>query len=148
MILRRFVRGSLLSALIIFLISSLGFACVGLKAPLLFGFICGLTNMIPYVGPYLGGAPAVLVGFTEGPIVGILILAIIVVVQLLEGNLLQPIIMSKSTKLHPVTIMLGLLVFGHFFGIIGMLLSTPIIAVSKTLFNYFDEKYDLLNNND
>ncbi len=50
--------------------------------------------------------------------------------------------MSKSTKLHPVTIMLGLLVFGYFWGVIGMVVSTPLIAVAKTVFMYFDNKYD------
>ena len=95
--------------------------------------------MIPYAGPYIGGAPAVIVGFTQGPVTGILTLLTIVVVQFLEGNLLQPVIMSKTTKLHPVTIMLGLLIFGHFFGIIGMVLSTPIIAACKTVALYFNE---------
>ena len=55
--------------------------------------------------------------------------------------------MSKTTKLHPVTIMLGLLIFGHYLGIVGMLISTPIIAACKAVFLYFDEKYDLLNFN-
>ena len=48
-------------------------------------------------------------------------------------------------KLHPVVIMIGLLVFGHFFGILGMILATPIIAGLKILLNYFDEKYDLID---
>ena len=50
--------------------------------------------------------------------------------------------MSKTTKLHPVTIILGLLVFGHFFGIVGMLISTPVIAVCKTLIKFFNERYE------
>ena len=56
--------------------------------------------------------------------------------------------MSKTTKLHPVTIMLGLLVFGYFFGILGMLISTPIIAVAKTIFQFFDKKYGLIDRDD
>ena len=52
--------------------------------------------------------------------------------------------MSKTTKLHPVTIMVGLLIFGHFWGILGMAISTPIIASIKSIFMYFDEKYDIL----
>ena len=46
-------------------------------------------------------------------------------------------------KLHPVTIIIGLLIFGHFFGIIGMLLSTPVISCIKIIFNFFDEKYEI-----
>ena len=92
------------------------------------------------------GGPAVIVGFSQSPIIGIIVLVIIVVVQFLEGNLLQPLIMSKTTKLHPVTIMLGLLVFGYFFGIIGMVISTPIIAALKSIFMFFNDKYEFFNN--
>ena len=143
--LRKFIRGAFYDCGLVFVVTSLGFIIVGLKSPLLFGLFCGITNVIPYAGPYIGGAPAVIVGFTQGPVTEILTLLTIVVVQFLEGNLLQPVIMSKTTKLHPVTIMLGLLIFGHFFGIIGMVLSTPIIAACKTVALYFIEKYELLS---
>ena len=112
---------------------------------MLFGLFCGLTNVIPYAGPYIGGAPAVIVGFSQSPTTGLLVLAVIVVIQFIEGNFFQPIIMSKSTKLHPVTIISGLLLFGHFWGIIGMFVSTPIIGVIKSVFMYFDEKYEFFN---
>ncbi len=143
--LRRFVKGALFDSTVIFVISSLGLWLVGLKAPMLFGLFCGLTNVIPYAGPYIGGAPAVIVGFSQSPTTGLLVLAVIVVIQFIEGNFFQPIIMSKSTKLHPVTIISGLLLFGHFWGIIGMFVSTPIIGVIKSVFMYFDEKYEFFN---
>ena len=143
--LRRFVKGALFDSTIIFVISSLGLWLVGLKAPMLFGLFCGLTNIIPYAGPYIGGAPAVIVGFSQSPTIGLLVLGVIVVIQFIEGNFFQPIIMSKSTKLHPVTIISGLLLFGHFWGIIGMFISTPIIGVIKSVFIYFDEKYEFFN---
>ncbi|MEG0266681.1 MAG: AI-2E family transporter [Bacilli bacterium] len=144
---RSFVTGSILDCLFIFVISSIGLYFVGLKAPLLFGLFCGITNIIPYLGPYIGGVPAVIVGFSQGVTTGILTLIVIGVIQLLEGNLLQPIILSKTTKLHPVTIMLGLLVFGYFFGITGMVISTPLIAAFKAIVLYLDKKYDILNFN-
>lgn len=143
--LKRFVNGSLIDCSVIFFVSAIGFSLIGLKSPLLFAIFCAITNVIPYVGPYIGGAPAVLVGLTQSPAIGIAVLIFIVVVQAIEGNLIQPYIMSKTTKLNPVTIILGLLVFGYFFGIIGMLLSTPIIGAIKELINFFDEKYDFLN---
>ena len=146
--LRRFVVGALLDALLIFIVSSIGFGIVGLKAPFLFALFCALTNIIPYAGPYIGGIPAVIVGFSQNPTVGILTLVIIVVVQFLEGNFIQPMVMSKTTKLHPVTIMIGLLIFGHFWGILGMFVSTPIIASCKAIFTYFDDKYNLIKFND
>ncbi len=142
--LRSYVKGAVLDCTLIFVISSIAFWLIGLKAPMLFGLFCGLTNIIPYAGPYIGGAPAVIVGLTQNPTIGILVLIAIVIIQFLEGNFLQPIIMSKTTKLHPVTIMLGLLIFGYFFGIVGMLLSTPIIAALKTVFKFFDKKYGII----
>lgn len=145
--LRRFVDGAILDSTFVFIITSIGLWVVGLKAPLLFGLFCGLTNVIPYAGPYIGGIPAVIVGFSQSPTIGILVLVVIAVIQFLEGNFIQPVIMSKTTKLHPVTIMLGLLVFGHFWGIIGMLISTPIISVVKSIILFFDEKYDILDFN-
>ena len=146
--LRKFVNGALIDAFFVFIITSIAFVLVGLKAPLLFGLFCGITNVIPYAGPYIGGVPAVIVGFAKGPITGVLTLLSIVVIQFLEGNFLQPVIMSKTTKLHPVTIIVGLLVFGHFFGVVGMLISTPLIAVVKSIVMFFMEKvdFDLLEN--
>ena len=143
--LRDYVNGALLDSTVVFLISTLAFACVGLKAPILFGLFCGLMNIIPYAGPYIGGAPAVIVGFSQSTGIGIACLLAIVIIQLIEGNFLQTIIISKTTKLNPVVIIIGLLIFGHFFGIIGMLLSTPIISVIKVILTYFDDKYDILN---
>lgn len=145
--LRRFVQGALLDSTFVFIVTSIGLWIVGLKAPLLFGLFCGLTNIIPYIGPYIGGAPAVIVGFAQSPTTGILVLIVIAIIQFLEGNFIQALIMSKTTKLHPVTIMLGLLVFGHFWGIIGMLISTPIISVGKSIILFLDEKYDILDFN-
>ena len=140
--LRNFVRGAVIDSTLIFVIQSILFWITGLKAPLLFGLFCGITNVIPYAGPYIGGIPAVIVAFSQGTSTGIFTLIAVVSVQFIEGNFLQPIIMSKSTKLHPVTIMLGLIVFGYFFGVLGMVISTPVIAAAKTVFMYFDNKYD------
>ena len=142
--LQRFVQGALIDCTVVFVVTSVGLWLVGLKAPLLFGLFCGITNVIPYAGPYIGGFPAVIVGFAQSPMTGFLTLLVIVVIQFIEGNFFQPLIMSKTTKLHPVTIMVGLLVFGHFWGILGMVISTPIIASIKSIFMYFDEKYDIL----
>lgn len=115
-----------------------------MPSPLLFGIICGITNVIPYIGPWIGGAICVIIGFTISPLVGILAAVVAVIVQQLDNVVLQPVIMGKTMKLHPVTIMIGLLVFGYFFGIIGMILATPIMAGIKIILNYFDEKYDLM----
>lgn len=142
--LKRFVNGALLDCTFMFIVMAIGFSIIGLKGAALFALFCAITNVIPYIGPYIGGAPAVLVGLTQSTTVGIAVLIFIVIVQTLEGNLLQPLIMSKTTKLSPIAIILGLLVFGHFFGILGMVLSTPILGAIKELIMFFDEKYDFL----
>ena len=141
------VNGTLLVAVMVFLCDSIGFALVGLQAPVLFGFFCGLTDLIPYVGPYIGGAAAVIIGFSQSPIIGVMTLIVALGVQLIENFILQPIVMSKTMKLHPVTIILGLLIFEHFFGILGMILATPCIALAKVVYKFFAEKYNLFEDN-
>ena len=143
--LRGFVEGALLDSTFVFLISTLGLWIIGLESPLLFGLFCGITNVIPYAGPYIGGAPAVIVGFAISPKVGLLALLVVAIIQILEGNFIQPIIMSKTTKLHPVTIMLGLLLFGYFWGIIGMVVATPVMAATKTIFIFYNDKYHFMD---
>ena len=145
--LRGFVQGAILDCTLIFIVSSIAFMLVGLKAPLLFGLFCGLTNIIPYAGPYIGGAPAVVVAFSQGTPIGLLTLFSIILIQFIEGNFLQSLILSKTTKLHPVTIIMGLLIFGHFWGIIGMAVATPVIAALKTLLLFLDDRYDILKFN-
>ena len=141
--LRNYVNGALLDTFVVFLVSTIAFAIIGLKAPILFGLFCGLMNVIPYAGPYIGGAPAVIVGFSQGTGIGIAVLIAIAIIQTIEGNFLQTLIISKATKLNPVTIIIGLLIFGHFFGIVGMLFSTPIIGVLKVIIKYVDDKYNI-----
>ena len=143
--LKSYVNGTLLIMLILFVFQSIALGIAGLSSPMLFGLFCAITNVIPYVGPYIGGIPAVVVGFTISPITGIGCLIAVVVAQLLESYFLNPIVMSKTMKLHPVTIMIGLLLFGHFFGILGMILATPIISCLKVMFNFFNEKYEIMD---
>lgn len=142
--LRNFIEGTLIDCLLIFVITSLALWAIGMKAPLLFGLFCGLTNFIPYAGPYIGGAPAVIVGFAMSPKIGLLTLLAIAIIQFIEGNFIQAMIMSKTTKLNPVTIISGLLVFGHFFGIIGMFVSTPVLAGVKAIYIYYDSRYHFM----
>lgn len=142
--LRNYVHGTFLIMFILFTFQALGLTIAGMKAPLVFALFCAVTNVIPYFGPYIGGVPTVLVAFSISPMVGVLALISVLISQTLESYFLQPIVMSKSMKLHPVTIMLGLLLFGHFFGIIGMIVATPVISVVKTIALHYNEKYDLL----
>ncbi len=141
--LRSYVQGVLLVMFLVFITQSIGLTIAGLEAPILFALFCAVTDIIPYFGPYIGGIPAVIVGFTMSPITGICVLISIVIVQLLENNFYQPLIMGHTMKLHPVTIMIGLLIFEHFFGILGMVVATPVIACIKVFVLFLDEKYNL-----
>lgn len=142
--LKSYVKGTLLIMFILFACQSFAFTLTGLKAPLVFGLFCAVTDIIPYIGPYIGGIPAVVVAFSISPTVGIFTLIAVIICQALENYFLQPIVMGKTMKLHPVTIMVGLLVFNHFFGILGMVLATPTMSIIKTIFNFYDEKYEFM----
>jgi len=143
--LRSYVQGVLIVMLLVFLTQSIGLTLAGMEAPIIFALFCAVTDIIPYFGPYIGGIPAVIVGFTISPITGICVLISIIIVQLLENNFYQPLIMGHTMKLHPVTIMLGLLIFQHFFGIIGMVIATPVIACIKVFALFFNEKFHFMD---
>ncbi len=144
---RKSVNGTMLVAVMVFVCDSIGFWIIGLQAPVLFGLFCGITDLIPYIGPYIGGAVAVVIGFSQSTFIGVMTLIICVVVQCVENFILQPVVMSKTMKLHPVTIMIGLLIFNNFFGIIGMILATPCIALLKVIWEFIQNKYQILQNN-
>ncbi len=144
---RKCVNGTLLVACMVFVCDTIGFSIIGLKSALLFGLFCGITDLIPYIGPYLGTVVATVVGLTQSPLIGLGVFIIACVVQLIESYVLQPIVMSKATNLHPVVIICGLLIFGHFFGIIGMILASPIMSVIKVIFEFIVEKFELFQRN-
>lgn len=138
-----FVSGTLWLSLLLFTVSVIGFSIIGLNAPVLVAFFCVITNLIPYIGPYLGAAVAGAIGFAESPLVGILTLVFILVTQTLEGEILHPIVMSKKMNLNPITIIISLLIFEYLFGIIGMIVATPVVATLKIIYIFLDEKFDM-----
>lgn len=134
-LLRAFFRGHLIVSVIIGILYGTGYLLVGLKGGFLIGFLSGLMNFIPYVGPALGFLFAFGLGLYQfgfgGSILGILI--VFVTVQSLEGNILTPNIVGGAVGLNPVTVIFALLVFGHFFGFIGLLLAIPFAGILKVL---------------
>lgn len=143
--LRNYVQGVFLVMFLVFITQSVGLTLAGLKAPLLFALFCAVTDIIPYFGPYIGAIPAILVGFTISPTVGVFCIISIVIVQALENNFYQPLIMGHTMQLHPVIIMISLLIFQHFFGIIGMVVATPVVACLKVIFMFIDEKVHFMD---
>ncbi len=124
-----YIRGVIIISTFVAVIMTIGVSILGISSPLLFGIISGVTNIIPYLGPVLGGVPLFIVALSMGLNKALLSIILILIVQVIESNILQPKVMSKSVNLHPVTIIVGLLVLGKLFGIIGMVLATPILSM-------------------
>lgn len=141
---RAYVSGTLFTSLIVAFLTFIGLIISGISSPLLFAIFCGLTNIIPYFGPYIGGIPVIVVAFSLNPWCGIIATLTIVIVQFVEGNIINPIVIGKATDIHPITLVIGLLIFEYYFGIVGMILATPIIGAIKILFNFFNDKYGLI----
>lgn len=142
---RGYVSGTLFSCLVVTFFTFVGLIISGISSPLLFALFCGITNIIPYFGPYIGGIPTIIVAFSISPMCGIIATITIVLVQTIEGNIINPIIVGKATDIHPITIVIGLLIFEYYFGIIGMIIATPVIGAIKILFNFFNDKYGLID---
>lgn len=129
-VLSKFIRGALLDALIIAILSSIGLSVMGLEAAVFIGIFAGIANVIPYFGPVLGMIPAFLMGFcTDGFWHGVLAVAILIVIQQIDANIIYPKIVGSSTGLHPLMVLLAVSIFGYFGGILGMLLAVPAAGV-------------------
>ena len=129
-VLSKFIRGALLDALIIAVLSSVGLSILGLQAAVFIGIFAGICNVIPYFGPILGMVPAFFMGlFTEGFWHGAIAIIILLVIQQIDTSLIYPKIVGSSTGLHPLIVLLAVSVFGYFGGILGMLLAVPVSGI-------------------
>ncbi|MGH2808353.1 MAG: AI-2E family transporter [Actinomycetota bacterium] len=129
-----FFRGQLFVALIVGVLSSIGFAVVGLKFWLVIGAIAGFTNLIPLVGPFIGGSLGFVVGTVTDDIkTGLLAALVAAIVQQIDNHVISPNVMKRTVQLHPVTVMLSLLAGGALAGFWGVLLGVPGVAVAKLL---------------
>jgi predicted PurR-regulated permease PerM len=137
-----FLRGQLLVALFVGLASMLGLYIVGLPYWALVGGIAGLFNLIPLIGPFIGAVPAVFIAFTTNDTTGLLkmdpgwAMAVgsalaLTIVQQIDNHIISPNVVARTVKLHPVTVMLGLLIGGTWLGLVGMLVAVPTIATIK-----------------
>lgn len=121
-----FIRGQLIVALFVGVLIGIGCAIIGLPHALTIGLIAGLTNIIPYFGPFIGGIMPVILALMEKPILALWVVILIVAVQQIEANLLSPQIMSHSVGLHPLLVIFSVLFFGHLFGVAGMIFGVPL----------------------
>nr|WP_295970573.1 AI-2E family transporter [uncultured Bacillus sp.] len=128
-----YIHGQVTVALFVGTLSFIGYLIIGLPYALVMSLIVAVTNIIPYVGPFLGGAPAVIIALFDSPTKAILVVVVITIAQQIEGNVLSPLILGKKLDTHPATIIILLLVAGNLAGILGMILAIPFYAVSKTI---------------
>jgi predicted PurR-regulated permease PerM len=129
-----FFRGQLVVALIVGVLASLGLFLIHLPFWLLIGMLAGFFNMIPLVGPYIGGIPALVIALTtKEPITAVWVVVIMVAVQQIDNHFISPVVMHRVVKLHPVLVMLALLLGGTLGGFFGLLVAVPTAAVLKIL---------------
>jgi predicted PurR-regulated permease PerM len=129
--------GTLLSMLIIGALSSIVFYILGTPYPILLGVIVGIFDIIPLVGPWIGGLIAVAVTLFHDPGLAIWVAVSVLAIQETEGNLIRPVVMSESAKLHPFVTLLALLLFASMFGLLGAILSLPLVLAIGTLVEIF-----------
>ena len=128
-----YFRGMLIICFLVGLLTYLGLALVGLDFALIFGFIAGLTNIIPYFGPIIGAIPAVLLGLLDSPALALKILIVYVIVQQLENQLIAPQVLGRSLGLHPLVVIFVLLLGGKLFGLAGLIFAVPFTAIIRIL---------------
>lgn len=130
-----YVRGQLVIATFIGVFVWLGLSIVGIPSAAAIGFLAGAFNIVPYLGPIIGALPAVLLALTlPGALVKILVvIGIFVLANQIEGNFLSPYVLSRTTDLHPVTVLMAILVGVGLLGFVGALLAVPTVALGKLL---------------
>jgi predicted PurR-regulated permease PerM len=132
-----FFRGQLLVATVVGILSSIGFYIIDLPFWLVIGAIAGFFNLVPLIGPYIGGGLGFLVGTISGGIgLGLQAALVELIVQQLDNHVISPNVMKRTVNLHPVTVMLSLLAGAALAGFWGVLLGVPAVAVVKLLLGH------------
>ncbi|MFH0930028.1 MAG: AI-2E family transporter [Candidatus Moraniibacteriota bacterium] len=125
----RWLQGQLFLMLIIFVLDYLGLLLIGAPYALVLALIAGILEIIPYIGPVISAVIAVSVSFLHDPVTGLLVLALFVLVQQLEGYILTPLVMKKAVGLNPVVVILALMTGAKLGGVTGIIIAVPIATV-------------------
>lgn len=142
-----FIRTQALVSLIDGVLIGAGLVILGIPLALVLTVLTFLGGFIPIVGAFVAGALAVLVALVaKGVPTALIVLAIIIVVQQLEGNVLQPVLQSRSMQMHAVVVLLAITVGGSLWGIIGAFLAVPVAAVATVVLRYVREQIDAATN--
>jgi len=130
---QRWFLGQLASMTIIGLLFTVAMLIIGIPFALLLGIFAGLISFVPYVGPLISVIPPVLLALTSNPIDAVWVLLAYSLIQAIEGNLVQPLVMSRAISLHPAVLVFALLIMGTLFGFVGVFLAVPLVAVLHVL---------------
>ena len=124
-----FIGGKLLDSAIIGVICYAGMMVLGLPYAILISVIVGVTNIIPFFGPYIGAIPSAIILLTVSPMSCLIFVIFIVILQQVDGNIIGPKILGSSTGLSGIWVLFSILFFGGLFGFVGMLIGVPVFAV-------------------
>ena len=143
-ILNSYIRGLLLDSIIVGIMTTILCLVLQLKYAVIFGILITMLNLIPYIGAAISYCITSLYAFTVGgPVLAIITFVASFIIQMIDANILQPNIIGKSVKLHPVVVICGMLVFERLFGIIGMVIAMPVLALVKIFIKYkFNINFD------
>ena len=132
-----FITGKIIDSTIIGVICFLGMMVLGIPYGALVSVIVGITNLIPFFGPYIGEIPTAILILLASPAKGIIYIVFVTLLQQFDGNILGPRILGESTGLSPFWIIFAIMLGGGLFGIIGMLIGVPTFAVIYYLFKSY-----------
>jgi len=128
-----YIQGQTIVCIFVGIGTFIGYSIIGIPNALILALVAAITNIIPYFGPFIGGAPAVIVAALISPKLALFVVLIILIVQQIDSNLISPYIMGKKLNIHPLTIILLLLFAGNFAGVLGMVLAVPTYAICKVV---------------
>ncbi|MBO8173464.1 MAG: AI-2E family transporter [Bacillaceae bacterium] len=128
-----YIRGQLMVCGVVGTLAYVGYLIIGIKYPLILASIIAVSNVIPYLGPFIGAAPAVLLALTISWKMTVSVVIVNILVQILEGNVVSPLIVGRTLHMHPLLIIFAVLVGGEMAGIPGMILAVPALAILKVI---------------
>ncbi|HUE95168.1 MAG TPA: AI-2E family transporter [Longimicrobiaceae bacterium] len=131
--LKAWVKGTLLSMLIVSVLAGMGLWLIGAPYPLLLGVLAGLAEIVPIIGPWVAGALAVGVTFLHDPTTALWVALLMLAVQQVESNLITPIVMASVAEVHPFVTLFAIILFATLFGFLGILLSLPLVLLVWTV---------------
>lgn len=136
-----FVKGRLLMAIFVGLITMIALLIVRVDFAIIIGFVTCIADIIPYIGPFLGFLPAVLFAFMDSPMKALIVGIIFVLIQWAENNIIAPKLLGDKIGLNPLLILIAIIIGGGMFGVMGMILGVPLISVIIILIDFIKLKY-------